>query len=101
MLGGLNEFNTAVRNRLNLIVILCNDGAYGAEHVQYRRKDLDPTLALFDWPDFAEVATALGGRGFTARTAAELDALLADLPGRSTPVLIDVRLDPDAIPALA
>ena len=33
MMGGVNEFNTAVRN-CDLTVIVCNDAAYGAEHIQ-------------------------------------------------------------------
>ncbi len=42
MLGGLQEFHSAVRNRTDLIVLLCNDGSYGAEHVQLREKQMDP-----------------------------------------------------------
>ena len=33
MMGGINEFNTAVRLGLDLIVIIANDSAYGAEHI--------------------------------------------------------------------
>jgi len=99
MLGGLNEFSTAVRHRLDLIVLLLNDGAYGAEHVQFVRRELDPGLSEFDWPDFGPVADALGGRGFTVRNLDELDAALAYLPQRDRPVLIDVRVDPRLVPA--
>lgn len=99
MMGGLNEFNTAVRHGLDLIVLLLNDGAYGAEHIQFVRRDLDPGMSTFDWPDFGPVADALGGRGFTVRSLAELDRALAHLPHRDTPVLIDVHLDPELVPA--
>ena len=99
MLGGLNEFSTAVRHRLDLIVLVLNDGAYGAEHVQFVRRELDPGLSEFDWPDFGPVADALGGRGFTVRNLDELDAALACLPQRDRPVLIDVHLDPRLVPA--
>jgi acetolactate synthase-1/2/3 large subunit len=98
MLGGLNEFSTAVRHGLDLIVLLLNDGAYGAEHIQFVRRDLDAGMSTFDWPDFGPVADALGGRGFTVRNLAELDRALAHLPHRDRPVLIDVRLDPELVP---
>lgn len=98
MLGGLNEFNTAVRHGLDLIVLLLNDNAYGAEHIQFVRRDADPDMSTFDWPDFGPVADALGGRGFTVRNLAELDDALAHLPHRDRPVLIDVHLDPNLVP---
>jgi len=100
MLGGLTEFNTAVRDKSDLIVVVCNDGAYGAEHVQFRRKEMAPGLSTFNWPDLAAVATALGGRGYSVRTLADLEEALAAIPGRDGPMLIDVKLDPDLVPPI-
>lgn len=97
MLGGLAEFNTAVRHQVDLVVVVFNDGAYGAEHVQFRAKDLDPSISTFGWPDFGPVATALGGEGYTVRNVQELDAALAALENRTRPVLIDIKLDPDKV----
>ena len=68
MMGGLTEFNTAVRLKQDLIVILCNDSAYGAEHIQFLDRQMDPALTEFDWPCFADVATSLGGRGVLVRS---------------------------------
>lgn len=98
MLGGLTEFHTAVRNRLDMIVIICNDGGYGAEHVQLRNKDMDPSLTLLDWPDFASVAQAMGGTGIRVSSEAELLQAIALIASRDRPLLIDLRLDPDRIP---
>jgi thiamine pyrophosphate-dependent acetolactate synthase large subunit-like protein len=97
MLGGLTEFNTAVRHGVDLIVIVCNDGAYGAEHIQFRRKEMDPGISLHDWPDFAPVADALGGKGITVRNRADLEAIPAILEQRDRPVLIDLKIDPDLV----
>lgn len=94
MLGGLAEFNTAVRDRVDLVVVVLNDGAYGAEHIQFRNKDMDPLMSMFDWPDFGPVATALGGQGFTVHNLAELDVALAAIPHRTVPMLIDIKIDP-------
>lgn len=98
MLGGLAEFSTAVRHDADLIVVLLNDSAYGAEHVQFRDKGMDPGLSLFDWPDFAPVARALGGEGYTVRGPADLDGLADVVKRRERPLLVDVKLDPDRVP---
>ncbi len=100
MLGGLAEFNTAVRHGLDLIVLLLNDGSYGAEYVQFTARGMDPSIALFDWPDFAPVAQALGGQGLTVRRLDDLQAVRSAIAGRSRqgPLLIDVKLDPRHVP---
>jgi len=101
MLGGLTEFNTAVRHKADLIVVVVNDGAYGAEHIQFRNKGMDPALSMFDWPDLAPVAIALGGEGITVRNAADLPGAAEAIRNRSRPLLIDVHVDPDGMPAPA
>lgn len=98
MLGGLNDFYTAVRNKCDLVVAMCNDGSYGAEHAHYRKKDMDPSLSLFDWPEFADVAIALGGAGITVRSLDDLDAAVRAIAQRDRPLLIDIKLDPECVP---
>jgi thiamine pyrophosphate-dependent acetolactate synthase large subunit-like protein len=98
MLGGLTEFNTAVRHHVDLVVAVMNDGAYGAEYYRFVDRSLDPSLTTFNWPDFAAVATALGGVGLTVRNRDDFTTLGSTLAERDRPVLVDVRLDPAAIP---
>ena len=100
MLGGLAEFSTAVRHGLDLIVLLCNDSAYGAEHIQFRNKNMDPSLSMFVWPEFADVARALGGEGVTVRTTADLEVAEAAIRNRRGPLLIDLKCDPDHMPPI-
>jgi acetolactate synthase-1/2/3 large subunit len=100
MLGGLQEFNTAVRLGVDLVVVVLNDGAYGAEYVQFERRGLDPAITVVPWPELAPVATALGGQGYTVRNLADLDAVLAAIETRDRPVLIDVKIDPARVPDL-
>jgi thiamine pyrophosphate-dependent acetolactate synthase large subunit-like protein len=98
MLGGLAEFNTAVRHKVDLIVVVCNDGSYGAEHFQFRMRQMDPGLSLFNWPEFASVATALGGHGITVRTSEDLERAAQAIKDRDRPLLIDLKCDPDRMP---
>jgi acetolactate synthase-1/2/3 large subunit len=95
MLGGLNEFNTAARHGVDAVVIVLNDGAYGAEYDQFKKMNLDPAMSVFAWPDLGPIADALGGRGFTVHNLAELDAALDAIATRDRPVLIDIKIDPD------
>jgi acetolactate synthase-1/2/3 large subunit len=97
MLGGLAEFNTAVRYGLDVIVAICNDGSYGAEYVQLQARGMDPAIATFCWPDLAAVATSLGGHGVIVANQDDLLNLPAVIAGRKGPLLIDVRLDPDGV----
>lgn len=98
MLSGLSEFNSAVRNKVDLVVVIINDSSYGAEHIQFRDKGMEPDLAVIDWPDLAGVAGSLGGIGFTARSLSEFDSALDHIADRDRPVLIDVKVDPDRVP---
>jgi thiamine pyrophosphate-dependent acetolactate synthase large subunit-like protein len=75
-----------------------NDGAYGAEHVQFTRRGMAPGMSMFEWPDFARVAEALGGTGFTVQADSDLADMRKLIEDRDRPLLIDVRLDPDHVP---
>jgi thiamine pyrophosphate-dependent acetolactate synthase large subunit-like protein len=94
MLGGLAEFNTAVRHGIDLVVVVCNDGSYGAEYRKLQARDFGVEVSLFDWPEFAPVASALGGTGLTVRTTVDLRRLGTVIADRDRPVLIDLKLDP-------
>lgn len=98
MHGGLAEFNTAVRYNLDLITIVCNDSAYGAEiskfEEKYQDRQMDSGLIAFDWPDFASAAVSLGGEGVTVRTQEDLAVAKDAINNRRRPLLIDFKLDP-------
>ncbi len=98
MMSGLAEFSTAVRTRANLVVIVSNDGAYGSEYVQLRDRNWNPSLATFQWPDFAQTARIFGGYAVSVRSRVDLQEMVASLGREARPLLIDVRLDPDSVP---
>ncbi|MGW4205836.1 thiamine pyrophosphate-binding protein, partial [Streptomyces sp. NPDC004726] len=88
------EFTTAVREKLPLLVVVLNDGAYGAEHYKLVHYGIDPAHSLNAWPELVPMAEAMGARGMTVRRLEDLDALrdvARDLDG---PFLVDVKLDP-------
>jgi len=98
MNGGLAEFNTAVRAGVDLIVIVMNDGAYGAEHYKFTEKQMDWTNISYDWPDFAKVAVSLGGDGLRLASERDWPAVATAIAQRSRPLLIDVKINPNKVP---
>lgn len=100
MMGGINEFNTAVRLGLDLIVIIANDSAYGAEHIQFIDRKMDPSLTEFHWPSFADIARSLGGEGVEVGSKEQLESALEALKVRNGPFLIELRLDPLDVPRM-
>lgn len=95
LMGGLTELSTAIRYRRDLIVVVVNDAAYGAEHVQFRRRDMDPSASLLSAPDFVATAQAMGAEALSVRTAADLELVADFLASRSGgPVLIDLHVHP-------
>ena len=90
-----SELDTAVREQLDLLVVVLDDGAYGQEVHILDGKGHPSDLARFDTPDLAAMARAVGARGVgidPARpdTFLALRGALAD-PG---PVVAHARIDP-------
>ncbi len=102
MMGGLGEFHTAVEMNLDLIVLLYNDGSYGAEHIQLVREQLDTKASLHHWPDFSTVLPALGAKHVSLQTTedfAEVAVAITERePGR--PLVIEICLDPDLVSSI-
>ena len=100
MMGGQNEFNTAVRTGCDLIVIVSNDSAYGAEHIQMLEKDMDPSITEFEWPSLAGIARAQGGEGVTVTSPQELETAIEAIAARKGPILVELMLDPNKVPPM-
>lgn len=98
MMNGLAELHSAIRAGLSPIVAICNDGSYGAEYDQFLARGLNPELSLFEWPDFAEVARALGAEGLTVTSVSDVAAAVAACDSPARPVVIDIRVAPGDIP---
>lgn len=99
MLGGITEFNSAVRAGLDIVVVIMNDRSYGAEYIQFKNKGMNPAISTFDWPSFAAVANALGGTGYAVHTLDELEKAMDDVAHRDRPALIEIFLDPECVPS--
>lgn len=98
MMNGLAELHSAVRAEVPLIVVICNDSSYGAEYDQFVSRGLPPELSLFTWPDFVDVAAALGATGVAVTEPGDIEKAIAAMEAPSVPVVIDIRVAPDDVP---
>ena len=92
----VGEFNTAARNGLPLVAVVLNDGSYGAEYSKLQGFNQDPRHSLVKWPEFADVALALGAKNaITIRSLDEIDKLdESTWAPENLPLLIDIKVDP-------
>ena len=95
---GLSDLDTARRHSARLLVVVTADGGFRSERGSYQARSLQPALADYDNPDFAEVARALGIQGYHAATDADLAQCLVRLksenPTIGAPALLCVHVDP-------
>lgn len=90
----LAELSTAVRLDLPLVVVVVDDGAYGAEYRKLLRHGVDPAYSFVQWPDFAVVARAFGARAMTVRSVEDLALLVAMRDEARGPIVVDLKIDP-------
>lgn len=96
LLMSLPDLETLGRLNLDVLVVVYDDAAYGAEVHHFRPMGIPVELAQFPPTDFAALAEAAGCRGVTARSADDLEAVRTWLaePDRR-PLVLDAKVDPD------
>lgn len=88
----LAEFETAVRYKMPLLVVVLNNEALGAEYYKLDVHKMDVTTSQITTPDLGKVAVAMGGRGALATTIEELRAATLDWVANPGPMIIDLRI---------
>ena len=92
-LMALADLETAIRTAESGVIVVWNDGAYGAEVHLYGKMGLDDGPMLIPDTDFAGVATALGATGVRVTSLADLDALTRwTAAGARGTILLDCRI---------
>jgi thiamine pyrophosphate-dependent acetolactate synthase large subunit-like protein len=95
MLMALPDLETIGRIKPDMLVVVYNDAAYGAEVHHFRPMGIPVELAQFPPTDFAALAEAVGCRGVTARSPGDLQAVKDWLENRDRPLVLDAKVDPD------
>jgi pyruvate dehydrogenase (quinone) len=102
--GGFNmlmgEFMTAVHHRLPLKVVIYNNSALGLITLEAESVGIVPFREAIEFPnpDFAALARACGGHGFTARQPGELKGALSEALAVDGPAIVDAVVVADEMP---
>ena len=74
----VQELETIKRHRLNILIVVMNDGAYGSELHKLRSEGLPEDGSMFGYCDFAGIARGFGLPGRTFRNLDGLPKLVAE-----------------------
>ena len=98
LLMSLQELETVARLGLNLLVVVYNDAAYGAEVHHFGPQGRPTEIVRFPDTDFAAIARACGLEGLTVRAPGDLEPASRWLAGsRAKALLIDAKVVPTVV----
>jgi acetolactate synthase-1/2/3 large subunit len=92
------EFATAIKYGLAIVVIVVNNGIYGTIRM-HQERDYPGRVSATDLanPDFAELARAYGGHGETVERTEDFADAYRRAVATGKPSIIEIKLDPEAI----
>ncbi|HZC54480.1 MAG TPA: thiamine pyrophosphate-binding protein [Xanthobacteraceae bacterium] len=90
------DFETAIRLKLRLCVLVYNDSSYAAEVHYFGRQGFSTDIVRFPDTDFAAIARGYGTRGATVRTLPDLEPVKAWIAeGAPGVFVIDGKINPN------
>jgi thiamine pyrophosphate-dependent acetolactate synthase large subunit-like protein len=91
---------TAVHHKLPVKVIIYNNSAFGLITLEAESVGLVPFREAIEFPnpDFAALARACGGHGFTARKPGDLKVAVSEAFAVDGPAIIDAIVAADEMP---
>jgi acetolactate synthase-1/2/3 large subunit len=94
----LGELETAVREEIPLVIVVLDDGAYGAERHYLDIARMPNRESLFATADFAAVAEALGMSAVVVESADDVARVPPVLAARRGPLLVDCKINGELRP---
>lgn len=88
----LADFDTAVRYKMPLLMVVLNDQALGSEWHKMKAKEMKYELSGIATPNLGKVAEAFGGRGAMVTNVEDLKKAAADWVKNPGPMIIDARI---------
>jgi pyruvate dehydrogenase (quinone) len=104
--GGFNmlmcEFLTAMHHKLPIKVVIFDNSAFGLIPLEAKAAGLAPFRPGIEFPnpDFAALARACGGHGFTARKPGDLKPAIRQALDYDGPTILDAVVVADEVPNL-
>ncbi len=94
MMFNLQELETIVRHKMQMVLVVWNDAGYGAEVHKLVAKGFDEKLAQWESPNFVALAKAFGGDGVKLSSPSEMGGAVAEGLRKGGLYLIDARVSP-------
>ena len=88
----LQEFETMVRQRMQVLIIVMNDGAYGSEVHKLRADGVSEAGSVFGRPNFAALGRGFGGEGHTVTDLGNLSGLMGEFLSQPKTTIWDVHI---------
>jgi acetolactate synthase-1/2/3 large subunit len=87
------ELETAVREKIPIVVLIVNDNAFGFIKWEQKSKGFGSFGLDYANPDFARFAESFGAVGMKVKKGDDLSAILRDAFSRNKPVVIECPVD--------
>jgi len=75
----LSDLETVGRERIPMLVVVVDDGGFGAERPRYARLGIDQSYANYENPDMASIAASFGLRSFLVTGHAALERAVQEI----------------------
>lgn len=92
-----NEFDTMVRHKVPLLIVVQNNEMLGAEYYKLDAHKMDAMTSTIPTPDMGAVARGFGGRGVMATSIEQVRKAAAEWAANPGPMVIDVRISRSVI----
>ncbi|WMX53278.1 acetolactate synthase large subunit [Peribacillus sp. R9-11] len=87
------EFETAVRLKVPIVIMIWRDGRYGMIEWEQKNKLGHSSNIQFNNPDFVALARSYGAKGYKVKKAAELTTVLQKAISEDGPVIVECEVD--------
>jgi len=89
-----HELETAVRLKVNPVILIFNDGGFGLIQSKQMKKFGRAFGVSFGNPDFVKFAESFGARGWRVESARDFRSILAEALAQKVPSVIEIPIDP-------
>lgn len=93
----IQELDTVVRHKIPMVLLVWNDGGFGAEVHKLKIKGYDPALAQYPTPDFPALARSMGGDGLALKSEDELPGAIAAGMEKGGLYVIEMNVSPTLV----
>ena len=93
----MGDFSTAVKYNLPITVIIYNNFSYHFIELEQMKEGVAECYTKLHNPDYAKLAEAFGGEGFTVTSAEQLEPTLKEALASNKPTIVDVHTNPSEL----